>query len=541
MVRRGPLLARRASLAALAGILLYAGHPPLAWWWAGFVALVPLLALGRDVAGGPHPLRAGFGWGALAGIAFFGALLGWVRLVDPVAAVLLVAYLSLYTGAFVAGLAAWGDRRGFALAAVVWWVGLEALRGTAPLGGFPWGLLGYSQAGGGPALPVARVLGVLGVSALLAGTAAALHAAWRAGARSWRERAGTPGGRGLGARGAPVVAAGSAVAAVRGPVLALAALVALPALVPGAPAPSGGSVDVAAVQGFDVEGSTGRDLPRSITIAEGMLETTERMVASGGVPELTVWPENALDGDIAAQAALRERVEAASAAVGGGPLLAGMIVDGPRPRTWQNTVVQLDGTTEVDRYVKRQPVPFGEYIPFRSLVGWYPTIQRLRPTDAVAGTESGVFDIAGARAGVVICFESIFPRLVHGQVAEGADLLVVVTNNSSFGRTVMSDQHVAFSRMRAVETGRWVVHSALTGVSALIGPDGTVHQRTGLYEQDVVRADVPLVEGVTPATRLGEAPAWLAMALAGLGAVWLARSRRRGTGRAGDPGGAGQP
>jgi apolipoprotein N-acyltransferase len=518
--------ARRALLAILGGLLLYAGHPPLAQWWIGFVALVPLLALARDASRGPRPLRSGFGWGTLAGVVSFSLLVGWVRLVDPLALVLLVTYLSLYIGAFVGGLAAWGDRRGRAVAAVVSWVALEALRGTAPFGGFPWGVLGYTQAGGGPALPVARVLGVLGVSAVLAGTAVALHSAWRRGLAAWRVAAsdGLPPGE-------------AAVTAARAPTLAFVTLLVVPVVLSGlaaAPVPSGSVLDVAAVQGFDVEGSTGRELPRSIVIADKMLQTTREAVAGGGVPDLTIWPENALDADIAEHAEVRERVDAASAALDGGPLVTGMIVDGADPGTWQNTIVQLHGTTEVDRYVKRQPVPFGEYIPFRSVLGWYPTIQRLRPTDSLAGTEPGVFDVAGARVGVVICFESIFPRLVHSVVTEGAELLVVVTNNSSFGRTPMSDQHVAFSQMRAVETGRWVVHSALSGVSALVDPDGVVHERTGLYSQDVIRAEVPLVDGFTVATRLGEAPAWGVMLAAALGAAWLVRDRRRARRMAGE-------
>jgi apolipoprotein N-acyltransferase len=180
--------------------------------------------------------------------------------------------------------------------------------------------------------------------------------------------------------------------------------------------------------------------------------------------------------------------------------------------------------------VKRQPVPFGEYIPFRPLVDWYPPVNRMRPTDAVAGTEPAVLDagLDGVRVGAVICFESVFPRLVHSQVREGANVLVVGTNNSTFGRTGMSDQHLAFSSLRAVETGRWIVHAALTGKSGIVAPDGSVTQETGVYEQALLRADVPLVEGRTLATAVGDGVGWAALALtvAGLGAAgW--RTRRR--------------
>jgi apolipoprotein N-acyltransferase len=115
---------------------------------------------------------------------------------------------------------------------------------------------------------------------------------------------------------------------------------------------------------------------------------------------------------------------AATSATGDDTVIAGVITGGPEPDTWQNTVAVFtdDPTAPRDTYAKRQPVPFGEYIPFRSLIGWYPPIQRMRPTDAVGGTETGVLDAAmdGVRVGAVICFESVFPRLVHSQVREGA-------------------------------------------------------------------------------------------------------------------------
>ncbi len=84
----------------------------------------------------------------------------------------------------------------------------------------------------------------------------------------------------------------------------------------------------------------------------------------------------------------------------------------------------------------------------------------------------------------------------------------------------MSDQHIAFSQLRAVETGRWVVHAALSGRSAIVDPTGGVQQRTGHFEQAVIRADIPLVEGITLATRVGDGVGWAAMALAALGLLW---------------------
>jgi apolipoprotein N-acyltransferase len=486
-----PVWPRRLLLALLAGLALYAGHPPLDWSWVGIVALAPLIALGRDLGAAPRPVRAGLAWGFLAGAVFFGALIGWVRLTDWLGMALLVATQAAFVGAFVAGLARWGRRPGFPVVAALWWVGLEAVRGAAPFGGFAWGILGYTQHDG-PFLLVARTLGVLGVSLVLAGIAAALEEAVHR-ARAAPRRAVTP----------AAIGAGVAVAGL------------LLTLIP-APPPEARTVDVAAVQGYDVEGSTGRSLSRAERVAGGHLEVTRRL--EGDAPELLVWPENALDSDPTDIALLAETVAEALDIADGAPLVTGVIGTGPVPDTWENRMAVYDGdaTAARDVYVKRQPVPFGEYIPFRSLIGWYPPIQRMRPTDAYAGREVGVLDagIDGVRVGAVICFESVFPRLVHSQVREGANILVVATNNSSFGRTAMSDQHLAFSSLRAVETGRWVVHAALTGKSAIVDPSGGVHQETGLYEQALLRADIPLVESRTLATYVGDGVGWVALALA---------------------------
>ncbi|MDP8970590.1 MAG: apolipoprotein N-acyltransferase, partial [Actinomycetota bacterium] len=140
--RAGP---RRALLAVAGGGLLFAAHPPVDMGWLGVVALVPLVGLARELArDSRHPLLAGAGWGLLAGLTFFGPLLWWIVRFGVVAWVLLGLVQSATIGAFVAGLAVWGGRRGRPLVAVVWWVALEAARSSWPLGGFPWGVLGYS-------------------------------------------------------------------------------------------------------------------------------------------------------------------------------------------------------------------------------------------------------------------------------------------------------------------------------------------------------------------------------------------------------------
>lgn len=497
-------------LAVVAGLALLAGHEPVGWGWAGLVALVPLSLLARDVGGGSRPLRAGFGWGLLAGAAFFGPLLWWIHNIGEVAAwPLLTAALAPFVAAWVALLAWWGERRGRAVLAVAAWVALEALRTVAPLGGFPWGQLGYTQANAGPFLEAARGIGVLGLTGLLAAVAVAVERSAVAVTRAVRAAPATS------AEGQPAVLPGGEHIARAGavPLAGMVGLLVLGTLAPGAaPEPTGESVDVAAIQGFDVQGSTGRDLGRSRVVADGQLELTREVVAAPeGPPDLAVWPENALDHDVVGaddHPALRQRLEAGLAALDGAPLLSGMIENRPENRFVNSMVAFESGGEVLGRYDKRQYVPFGEYVPFRGLIEWLPPLERV-PRDGIEGDGPEVMDLAGAQVGSIICFEVVWPSLVRDQVEAGADVLVVATNNSSFGESVASDQHIAFSQLRAVETGRWVVHAALSGRSALVAPDGTVHQRTGLYEQAVVRSDVPLIDERTTAMAVGDAPGWV--------------------------------
>lgn len=472
-----------AGLAALGGALLAGGHPPVGLAAAGWVALVPLLALARVLRGRPGQAAA---WGLVAGLVCYLPLLTWVERFATAAWVGLALLPSAALAAFMAGLAWWGDRRGRAVVAVAWWVALEALRSSWPFGGFAWGVLGYTQHDLAFLRDAARTVGVLGVSALCAGIGAAIE---EAAARLLRRSERT---------------AEAAFARIRTPLGALLGLLVAAVLLRGTPpAPSGRTVDVAAVQADDVAftsaaGVTREDVGRIRSVAEEMLEATRPL--ADDPPELTVWPENSVDADLD-DPDLAPIVAAALDLLGGGPMLITHIGDGPRPDTVRNqmTVVTAGGIGE--SYDKRHPVPFGEYVPWRPLLGDLPLLRAI-PSDMVPGSAAVVLEVAGARVGGVICFENTYPELVAEQVRAGADLLVVSTNNTSFRGSAMSAQHLAFSRLRAIESGRWVLHAGLSGISAVIAPDGTVTQTTQQLTDAIVRADLPLVEGLTPAMRV---------------------------------------
>lgn len=499
-------------LAVAGGLLLFAGHPPLGLGPVGLVALVPLLALARDVGRGPRPVRAGFGWGVLAGAVFFTSLLYWIAHVETVALPLLVATQAVTVGAFVAGLAAWGERPWRPAAAVVWWVALEAARSTGPWGGFPWGGLGYTQHDGGMLLPLARTLGVFGVSLACALVAVCVEEAVarvrRALADPNRADAGI----------------GEAVFdAARVPLIGVLVILTAAVVIGGdPPADTGRRLDVAAVQGNDIADTRSLTRSRVLSVAERMVGLTEQL-ADEDSPDVVVWPENALDEDVRAggNPELASLVRRALRSLDGTPLLTGVLLEAPDPGSMFNTMAQLDADGQiVDVYAKRSLVPFGEFVPLREYLGWFPPLERAG--DFSAGDRPGVFTVDGARIGTVICFENNFPRLTRSQVREGAQVLVVSTNNASFGRSPASSQHVAFSQLRAVESGRWVLHAGLSGISAVIDPQGRIHERTGLFEQAVLRADLPLVDGDTAFTRVGDVVGPLAMLLGAAGVVGLA-------------------
>jgi apolipoprotein N-acyltransferase len=178
--------------------------------------------------------------------------------------------------------------------------------------------------------------------------------------------------------------------------------------------------------------------------------------------------------------------------------------------------------------VKRHPAPFGEYIPYRSFFRHFSDKVDLVARDFAAGSSVGVLPAGPVRLGNVICFEVAYDGLVQDPVRAGADLLVVQTNNATFGYTDESTQQLAMSRLRAVETGRSVVHVSTVGVSGIIAPDGSFLQRSGLFTQEVLQARVPLRTGLTPAVRLGRAPELVLSALGlVLAAAGLLAARRR--------------
>jgi apolipoprotein N-acyltransferase len=511
---------RASLLAAAAGLVLAAAFPPYDVWPLSLPAVAALSLLTRGRTG-----RQGAWLGFAFGLPFFLGLLNWLRVIGWDVTVGLSVLEALYVALLGAGLALTSRFRLWPLWAACLWVAQEWARDRVPLGGFPWGRLAFANTAG-PFTPLAALGGAPLVTFAVALCGALLACAALAAHRAWRARAERP--------GRPWAAFGPA-AGVTG---LAAAVVAAGYAVP-VPTDADDTVDVAIVQG-NVQQAGMDFLGRPMMILNNHVEATLRLaddIEAGRVerPDLVLWPENSSDLDPYRNAEARRAIDRAVRAVGV-PVLVGALVDHPDKDGYvlNQGIVWDPETGPGASYTKQHPVPFGEYVPFREQLSTF--ISRLErvPRDFYPGDGSGVLDVGPARLGDVICFEIAYDGIVRDTVNDGARLLVVQTNNATYGRTGQPEQQLAMSRLRAVEHGRAVVTVATSGISAVVAPDGTVEQRTEEFTQDVLTATLPLRDGRTVADRVGAAPEWV---LAGAGlAAWLvawglARRDRRSAAR----------
>lgn len=510
-MRRLPV---RLVAALVGGGVLCLAFPTFDVWLAAPVGLA-LITAALTGAGA----RRGCLVGVVAGAAFFVPSLQWSGVyVGAVPWLALSVLQALFVG--LAGAAyGWLSRRGSVrpLAFALAWVVAESLRSRVPYGGFPWLKVAFSQSDA----PVGRLVAwggsplVAFVVALMGGVLA-LVAARLAGGGVRRRMP-------LGSLALPVTAALG---------LGLVGLV-VPLPTDGVPAQFVGVQGNVPRPGLDFNAERRAVLDNHVAATLAANED----VATGKAPrpDLVVWPENASDIDPLrnedAKALILDVVTRLDR-----PLVVGGLIDGPGDDLANVSLLFEPGVGNTDRYVKRHPVPFGEYIPNRAFWRIFSSEVDRVSRNFVAGPGVGVFDVRGTqgqpiRAGLAICFEVAYDDIMRGAVQAGANVLLVQTNNATFGYTAESPQQLAISRVRAMELGRSIVHVSTVGQSALITPDGTAHQVTSLFTQAVVRGALPLRSSLTVATRVGEAPEWVAgAALLALFAAGLRRgSSNRGS------------
>jgi apolipoprotein N-acyltransferase len=239
-------------------------------------------------------------------------------------------------------------------------------------------------------------------------------------------------------------------------------------------------------------------------------------------PQFVLWPENSTDIDPFADASVADAITAAARAVSA-PILVGAVtpVPGRTDAVWNVGIVWDPDRGPTDMYIKTHPVPFGEFVPFRSVLERF--IERFDrvPRDFLPGEEPGNLDIGGVAVGNVICFEIAYGEVVDAVVRGGARLITVQTNNATYGGTAQPAQQLQIERLRATESGRTVLVAATSGISAVIHSDRSVVQRMDEGETGWLVADVPLTGTLTPASRVG----WIVetiVALLAVGALALA-------------------
>ncbi|MFE6823817.1 apolipoprotein N-acyltransferase [Streptomyces sp. NPDC057690] len=470
---------RRTAVAALAGALPVLAFPaPALWWWA-YLALVPWILLARSA---PTGRRAAYdGWSG--GFGFMLAMHHWLLPSLHVFTLVIAALLGALWGPwawlvrrFLAADVVPGRGRVFAALLVLpsGWLAIELVRSWQGLGG-PWGMLGASQWQVEPALRLASVGGVWLLSFLVVAvnvSAAVLIS--------------VPASR------APAVAGLVATAAT-----ASAAWM-------WAPRPDAdGQARIAVVQPGVIDGPDRR--------FDREEQLTRRLV--GQDVDLIVWGESSVGYDLDDRPDLARRLAELSRVTGADILVNVDARRSDRPGIYKSSMlIGSEGPTG-DRYDKMRLVPFGEYIPARSLLGWATSVGKAAGEDRRRGTEQVVMDTGhGLRIGPMVCFETAFPDMSRHLAGDGADVLVAQSSTSSFQHSWAPAQHASLGALRAAETGRPFVHSTLTGVSAVYDASGRrMGSWLGTEASTTAVYDVPLADGVTPYVRYGDWPVHAAL------------------------------
>ncbi|HEY3736485.1 MAG TPA: apolipoprotein N-acyltransferase [Jatrophihabitans sp.] len=498
----------RLLLVVAGGTLGAIAFPQLGVWPLSFVSVAAL-----SIAVEGCRSRRGAWLGFAYGLAFFVPLLHWT---------------GIYVGAFPWLLLAVGEAAFFALlgaalpvlqrlrAAPLWvaaaWVLEEFFRDRLPFGGFPWGRLAFSQSES----PL-RWFAALGGAPLVTFVVAAIGAFL---AEALRHVGGLEISRRRRIISVVVAAAIFGCAFGVGDVLEVRR-----------PGGENHGLKIALIQG-NVPSAGLTSEARAREVLDYHVQQTMKLVQDvkagrAQQPDLVLWPEDASDVDPFRDPIAYQEIDETVKAVGV-PILVGAIrytSDAADADRYNVGILWSPTTGPGAEYAKRHPVPFGEYIPLRSISDRVSSAAKLVTNQMLAGKGNGLVNGAAVPLGDVICFEVAYDSLVRSSVKAGAQLLVVQTNNATFGHTAETYQQLAMTKLRAVETGRTVMQVATTGKSAVIDPNGRVLTQSGaLYTPDTLQAGVYPRTAMTLAMRLGSWPEYILSLLAALALAWSVRA-----------------
>ncbi len=452
-----------------AGLAIVASIPPWGFWPLAIVGIALLDELLRD-----QPARARFGRTWLACVVWLAIGMVWMWDMTPPGYVVASITYAAYFGV-AATLVPPGRGRRIALPGAI--ALAEGIRWAFPFGGVPLATIPHGQVAG----PFAEVVRVAGPLLLVVVTVVAGQALASAVRREHR-----PAGYGT----AFVVAA------------VLVATVAPTAT-------ATGDMDIAVVQGGGEQRTRDTRASRPI-VFQAHVDATDLIE---GEPELVLWPENVVHVDDDYDASDRPPRIAELARELDTTIVAGL-VESEGDDAFYNYVVAFDPDGEaIDRYDKVRLVPFGEMTPFRGLLELIAG-DTIVANDAIAGDGPALVETPAGRMSVAISWEVFFAGRVREGVERDAEVVLNPTNGASYWLTIVQSQQVASSRLRALESDRWVLQAAPTGFSAVIRPDGSIVERTGVSERRVIEATVERRSGQTLATRLGDGPPMAAAAIA---------------------------
>ena len=511
--------ATRAALAVASGLALGLAFPKFDFGLLAWVALVPLFYV---IEG--ESMRRVFGWAYLQGFAANVVELYWIPIplhdfadvpmkfaIFPMLALAAIVAVNTAVAIWAGELVARRMRIPAVVTMPVAWTALEWFRTYVPAS-FPWNLLGYAAYRNLELIQFAEFTGVYGVSALIVFFNAVVYVViFRRGAYRLQT---------------------VSLSVLTAMMIALVAF--------GAwrisnlkDAPATGSFKVAMVQG-NIPQSLKWD-PKFLPQSYGVYQDETADAAKRGA-DLVVWPEAAaaflfqpddqypveLAGDAAYRTALLTLAKDQHEPIlFGAPALAR--VDGRLGFYNRAYLVSANGQGEVDaHYDKIELVPFGEYVPARAILGFFVNKIVSGFGDLIPGSEQTLFDLKGAKLGILICYESIFPDLTRREVNEGADVLVNITNDAWYGESSAPYQVLAMAALRSVETKVPMVRVANTGISALIEPSGLITNRTPLFKRGTEIVDVSWRPVRTLYTMVGDlfAETCFALTLIGLIMAW---------------------
>lgn len=474
----------------VAGVIFAGAYAPFNIWILAPLALTALVAMQWG-----SRMRVGFITGLAFGFTSFFAQHFWLGVVGTDAHWLLSAYLALWIALVGAGTSFVSSRTRSPKAlptpvAILLitglWVTEEALRGRFPFGGYPWARIPFSQADG-PLASWSTLAGVPFVTAVVVVVATTLAVLIRT-------------------RRLSVLVGAS--------VLIIVSVV-VPRFV-SMPTESPTSIDIAVIQGGTPQTGLGAMDVRRAVLDNHVNETIllAMKVSAGELPQpdLVLWPENSSDINPYTDAAAYQSISAAAQAINA-PILVGAVVDSPvNPDTEvYNMGILWDPITGPgDTYIKNAPVPFGEFIPFRSLLTQFISRYDRVPRDFAHGQQPGIFTINGVTLGDLICFEVAVDRVVNKIMSEGTNVILVQTNNATYANSALPEQQLNIERMRAIEMGRSVVVAATTGISASINAEGVVVDILNDGEVGSFVYSAPVLESRSPGSLTGP---WLELAI----------------------------